>query len=120
MRPYSAETVQTPYGETTTFAYDAAGRPSYRTNGDGTVRTQAYDAAGQVTDLYDYTSVSQVAHFHYDYTLAGQVARMTQNGSVTTDYTYDGADQLLTEVHAGDGASYSLGFGYDGNGNRKT
>ena len=114
-------TVQTPYGETTTNNYDAAGRLTYRTNGDGTIRTLAYDAAGQVTDLYDYSGSARMARFHYDYTPAGQVSRMTQDDAVTTDYGYDGANQLTSEVHAGDGsASYSLGYTYDSNGNRLT
>jgi len=114
-------TVRTPYGETTTSSYDTAGRMNYRTNGDGTIRTMAYDAASQVTDLYDYTGAGQVARFHYDYTPAGQVRRMTQNDTVTTDYGYDGANQLTSEVHAGDGAvNYSLGYSYDNNGNRLT
>ena len=114
-------TVQTPYGETTTSAYDDAGRLKYRSNGDGTIRTLAYDAASQVTDLYDYTGAAQVARFHYSYTPAGQVQQMAQNDAVTTDYGYDGANQLISEVHAGDGsANYSLGYSYDGNGNRLT
>jgi len=115
------KTVQTPFGETTTYSYDLADRLTRRINGDGTYQNIGYDAANQTTDLWYYTSANGLqGHLVYGHTPAGQISSLTQNSNVTTSYVYDGADQLTAETHSGDGADYSHGFTYDGNGNRLT
>ncbi len=49
------------------------------------------------------------------YNAVGNVTQVTEGG-VTTSYTYDNIDQLLSESRTG----YSCSYTYDANGNRET
>lgn len=89
------------------YTYDANGNITSVTTGGGTISYQ-YDALNQLTreTLLDGTIID------YQYSPVGNRTKkiVTQNGtSTTTNYTYDGADQL-TNVN---GQAYS----YDANGN---
>jgi RHS repeat-associated protein len=133
---------QRPNGTTQTYRYDALNRPIFLENKDqnGTVLSRysyTFDAAGNRTAveelgdrkvvfaydelhrltqeiITDPVNGDRALHFTYDKvgnrlskteTIAGQ--------SITTTYTYDGGDRLLTETTSGVTTTYT----YDNNGN---
>ena len=100
--------------ETTTWAYDSAGRVTSQTVASGEVSTFGYDNRNRQTSVSHANSSATVLEAEsYVYDVAGNLTSKTV-GSTTTSYTYDNADQLLTESNPGYSASYT----YDANGNR--
>jgi len=112
-------TLQSPIDGKTTWQYDPANRLTRKTKGNGDFETYAYDAAGQTTGIgYWFTDGVLARSLAYAYTPAGSIQTRAE-GNRTTTYGYDGADQLTGEAVTGD-YPYSLGYSYDGNGNRLT
>ena len=97
--------------ETTTYAYDTAGRLSSQATGGygGTNTTYTYDAAGQLTE----EAPSGAAPTTYTYDALGR--RITQAtggyGGPNTTYSYDDAGQLTSSTPSGGTATV---FAYDG------
>ncbi len=112
-------TLQSPIDGKATWQYDAANRLTRKTKGNGDFETYAYDAAGQTTGIgYWFADGILARSLSYAYTPAGSIQTRAE-GNRTTTYGYDGADQLTGEATTGD-YPYSLGYSYDGNGNRLT
>jgi len=83
---------------TTSQTYDNAGRVLTRTDGEGIVTRNTYNALGQLTKISKAYGTS---------------------GVVATNYTYDGAGRVLTETRApGTADEAMVTYGYDGLGNR--
>lgn len=103
-------------GQTTTLAYDAAGRLASRaepggscpTGGSGTLCTRySYDAAGELVAV-DYSDPA-TADVTYTYRPDGRRATMT-DGTGTTTSGYDSLGRLTQTV---DGAGATVGYGYN-------
>lgn len=112
-------TLQSPVDGKTTWQYDAANRPTQKTKGNGDYETYAYDAAGQTTGIgYWFADGILARSLSYAYTPGGDIQTRAE-GNRTATYGYDGANQLTGEATTG---AYpdSLGYTYDGNGNRLT
>ena len=106
--------LQNGYSETTSFVYDNANRLTQQTFHSGAKSIFGYDSRGRQTSVDHKTSSNAVlSEEDYVYDYAGNLTSKTVD-SVTTTYTYDDIDQLLTESRTGYSASYT----YDANGNR--
>ena len=71
----------------------------------------------RVTSIVTKNSSNATLHSRtYTFNLASEVTRIVE-GTVTTEYTYDDAGQLETEVKS---TGYSAAYSYDANGNRLT
>jgi RHS repeat-associated protein len=96
-----------PGGQSSQYAYDAAGNKTTMTNAAGQTATYGYDAD------YHLTSVSYsdpgTPNVTYTYDADGRRTSMT-DGTGTTTYSYD-ADSRLTSVQ--DGAGSTVSYGYD-------
>ena len=116
----------------TRYVYDAADRP-IRIIDDTGVTFVAYDAAGREirTDYpngtwtlreYDVRGPSRIAHFAADGTTvdeylmardrSGKITRL-ERGSVTVEYTYDGAGRLVGEAITEGGETRTVAYTYD-------
>ena len=112
----ATEAVKTvaPSSQVTTGTYDGTGHPLTATTAAGTT-TDGYNKDGRVTSVSysgtaaGYTKPTNVA---YTYNADGQQTKMT-DGTGTTMTGYTGFGQL-SSTH--DGASESVGYGYDADG----
>ena len=106
-----------------TYTYDADGRLSQKTNGNGTYTTYAYDADGNVLHLINYAPGGAInSRFDYTYNALGlETSEATLDGTWT--YTYDADGQLIQAVFASTNPSVpsqDLAYSYDAMGNRIT
>jgi len=109
--------IQDAFGDLTAFSYDSAGRISHRWLQNGTFDQFTYDNRNRVTSIVTKNSSNATLHSRtYTFNLASEVTRIVE-GTVTTDYTYDNAGQLQSEVKS---TGYAASYSYDGNGNRLT
>ncbi len=106
-----------PFGDSQSYVYDSAGRISRKNLSNGTYETYSYDQRGRPVGQSLKNSSGQTLVDHL-YTLdsAGQVISEVRNG-VTTSYSYDLAGQLLSESKS---TGYSALYTYDPVGNRLT
>ena len=103
-----------PGSQVTTATYDSTGHPLSATTAAGTT-TDAYNKDDQVTSVtYSGTAAGYVkpTNVAYTYNADGQQTKMT-DGTGTTMTGYTGFGQL-SSTH--DGASESVGYGYDADG----
>lgn len=101
--------------EQTSLEYDDAGNASKITKANGTYSEMTYDAAGKLTALsIRREDHSVVSSYSYTYDPNGNVIVVSGDG-VTTNYTYDSLNQLLT---ASDNQSRNWEYSYDNSGNR--
>ncbi len=104
------------YSEDTAFVYDNANRLTQQTFDTGQKSIFGYDARGRQISVDHKTSANVVlSEEDYVYDVGGNLTSKTVNG-VSTTYTYDDIDQLLSESRSGYSASYT----YDANGNRSS
>ena len=109
--------IQDAFGDLPGFSYDSAGRISHRWLQNGTFDQFNYDNRNRVKSIVTKNSSNATLHSRtYTFNLASEVTQIVE-GTVTTDYTYDNAGQLETEVKS---TGYSAAYSYDGNGNRLT
>jgi RHS repeat-associated protein len=95
--------------QTTTYAYDAAGRKTSETDALGHTTTYTYDAAGNLT------AISGVkGNLQYGYDNARNRVTVTDGNRNTTNYQYDARKRLI-ETDYPDGTKKING--YDGPGN---
>lgn len=101
--------------EATSVQYDKAGNVIKITKANGTTSDMSYDNAGKITNLTtkkeDGTVISS---YTYGYDANGNVTSISGDG-VSTTYTYDALDELLT---ATDSQNRSWTYTYDATGNR--
>ncbi|MCU7920888.1 MAG: RHS repeat protein [Candidatus Thiodiazotropha sp. (ex Epidulcina cf. delphinae)] len=132
-------TMVSPNGLTTTLSYDARGRLTQQTRGDGTASrtTQyAYDAVGNLTQAtqpdgsflsYEYDPAHRLIGMEdnqgnrIDYTLDAMGNRLSEQvsdpqGVLTRSQSqvYDQLSQLSQQI---DSQNHATGYGYDANGN---
>lgn len=93
------------------FVYDAAGRERYRMNGEGQVVERRYDAVGRVISAV--THARRVSPACYSESLL-QTILQDDDSVRQSQYQYDAADRLISEVNAQQGKTEYL---YDGEGN---
>ena len=113
--------LQNPFGETTSFAYNDDGTVQKKTLASGASISYWYDPfSGQTTDLqFGYPALNSSYSHHYTYTPAGSLASRSESDGGVNTFVYDGMDQLVSEVRTG-GVPFSHGYSYDHNGNRLT
>ena len=104
-----------------TYTYDADGRLSEKTNGNGTYTTYQYDADGNVLHLINYAPGGTInSRFDYTYNALGlETTEATLDGTWT--YTYDADGQLSTPSSPRPTRacpSQDLVYNYDAMGNR--
>ena len=105
-----------PYSETTTLTYDNANRLTQKTFASGAYDVTGYDTRNRITSVtHKNSSGSVLSAETYSLDSASNLSSKTVD-ALTTSYTYDNANQLLTESNTGYSASYS----YDANGNRSS
>ncbi len=104
-----------------TRVYDAGNRVTSLTSGDSSVTYYSYDNANRVTEIQHKTSGGTVlSDYQYGYDAVNTLYQTDTDGT-STAYTYDGADQLLTEVRDNTHSTgYSISYTYDHNQNRLT
>lgn len=101
--------------EATSLDYDKAGNITKITKGNGTYSQYTYDTANKITGVATKTTDgSIISSYSYTYDQNGNIT-IASGDSVSTSYTYDNVDQLLT---ASDDQSRSWGYTYDASGNR--
>jgi YD repeat-containing protein len=119
---------------TTSATYDAFGRALTTTDANGSVRSTAYDRAGQVLTSTD--GLSHTTTFTYDG--RGNVLTSTDRNGKTTTYAYDAFNRTITvttpesvvttvtknaygqTLVLTDGTGRTTTYAYDKNGNLKT
>jgi RHS repeat-associated protein len=108
------------FSETTTYAYDSAGRVQRKTLHNGQYEEYTYDQRNRVMTMNLYPSGGGTPLRVEDYTLdaASQVTKLI-SGSQTTLYAYDNHSQLLQEKGTA-GTIFEHNYTYDNNGNRLT
>ena len=106
-----------------TYTYDANGRLSLKTNGNGTYTTYQYDADGNILHLINYAPGGAInSRFDYTYNALGlETTEATLDGAWT--YTYDADGQLTLAVFAlrptpEASPKQNLAYNYDAMGNR--
>jgi RHS repeat-associated protein len=108
--------LQNAFAEDTSWLYDDAGRVTKQTFDTGAYTNVDYDVRDRVTAItHKNSSNATLSSEVYDYDNVGNLVEKTVN-SVTTEYSYDDVDRLLTEARSG----YSAVYAYDANGNRAT
>ena len=114
-------TTTSPYSEVTTNAFDSANRVTSVTSGDSSVAYYSYDAANRVTEVQHKTSGgTTLSDYQYGYDRVDCTSQTDTDGTVT-DYVYDDADQLTSEVRDNTHSTgYSISYTYDHNQNRLT
>lgn len=108
-----------PWNETTSVEFDNAGRVDKKTLASGMYETYSYDVMSRLEEIRVIDSsdlIQDIKQYVWD-----EASRVTSalEGGVTTTYTYDDLDQLLTEFK-GNPLSDSRSYTYDKNGNRTT
>jgi YD repeat-containing protein len=106
----------------TTFAYDNNDRRTQTTLPGGATLAAAYNTPGQQTSAIGKTSSGTVlTSFSYGYASSSRDAQLRQSmteadpvANLTTSYTYDAMNRLLTAANP----STTLNYSYDANGNR--
>ncbi len=101
---------QSKTGVTTTYAYDALGRPTAQTDGRGNTRRTVYDALGRVAKTID--ALGHETTYTYD-ALGRQIAVTDPLGHTVTT-TYDAEGRVLAQR----GATYPVDYTYDEYGNK--
>jgi RHS repeat-associated protein len=101
------------------FGYDAVGNVATNTTRAGQVKTSTYDNRNRETGFVWNDSLTPSVTKTYD--AAGRT--VTMNSSISSlSYSYDGANQLLSETQnvSGGPAPKTVAYSYDANGNRLT
>ena len=97
------------------YDYDAAGRLSQKTLGNGVYTTYEYDDSGRLLHLVNYAPTdAAISRFDYPYDASGRRTSMTTLGG-TSGYEYDPLGQLISVTHP-DG--HVVEYVYDAVGNR--
>lgn len=106
-----------PSGRSLSFNYNAAGRRTSLTSNDGYVLNYAYDAAGRLSRISDGNGTEII---RYEYDSVGRLSREIKGNGTTSIYSYDAANQLLSIVHQAPDTSIQsrLDYTYDAVGNR--
>jgi RHS repeat-associated protein len=112
------------------FAYDAVGHVTQVTRGGGSM-SYAYDAVGNRTSRTDYNNATT----NYSYDTLNRLTTTTYPDTTTTSYAYDALSRLNSATNANGTVGYSydnrgrvssttdvfnqtVGYGYDANNNR--
>ncbi len=101
---------------TGTFAYDAEGNLTQRTDARGQVFGYSYDALGRLVEQ-TFPGGSDLNRITTSYDANGNVDTITEHtpgGQRVTSHSYDAHDRLVSQTQRGHTVSYS----YDANGNR--
>jgi YD repeat-containing protein len=104
-------TVTSPTGMITTTTNNVFGQTVSIVAGNATQTTWTYDAAGQVLTTTDGAGVVRST-----YDAAGHLATIVDGRGVTTRFSYDAADRLLTQVVDDTGAHLVTTYQYDAKG----
>jgi RHS repeat-associated protein len=111
-------------GDTTGYAYDYAGRLGRVTNPDGSYAQYGYDEAGDQTSVTDYGAAAsgqtapQLRTESFGYDLNGERTSVKDWNGNTTNYTYDAAGELTSQVEPiTSTTSVTTSHGYDPAGN---
>ena len=99
--------LENPYSETTSLTYDAASRLTQKTYASGVYDVYGYDSRDRTTTLTHYNSSATVSARRVTRWMPRATSRPRPSGSLTTDYTYDAANQILSESNTGYSADYS-------------
>ncbi len=124
---------------TTANTYDAAGRLTSHTDGNGHTVSYGYDAAGNLATLiyppgdrkveYSYDNLNRLSTvtidwlpgkptMSYFYDDADRLARVEHFNAMETGYTWDNSDRLVGLAHSGAANLVAYSFLLDANGNR--
>jgi RHS repeat-associated protein len=109
---------------TVTYYYDADGNRAGDTNhpaiqypNGAYAFNYAYTGRNQLSDVNNFTSGANIAHFVYD--PDGNVSTQTRDNSTSSSFSYDGLDRVIYIGHALNGTIRTFDYAYDSVGNRK-
>jgi YD repeat-containing protein len=107
-------------GNTTTYRYDLLGRTTGQVNPDGTASTVAFDQGSNPVQLQSLDADGTVlTAMSATYDGNGNKLTATDARQHTTHFTYDTANQLISEAQpVADDSSITTTFGYDAAGHR--
>jgi len=109
-----------PFGETTSFLYNADGTVQKKTLANGAYTSYWYDGAGQTSDLqFVYPGWGGTYYHHYTYEPNGSLSSRSEDDGGVNSFGYDGMGQLVSEVRTGP-VPFDHEYTYDHNGNRLT
>jgi YD repeat-containing protein len=87
-----------PQSDRSSFSYDAGGRRTLKELANGTRASMTYDAASQVTQLYNLKSDdSVISSFDYGYDPVGNRVNVVEADGARVTYGYDAANQLTAK-----------------------
>ena len=115
--------VITPQLGMTTLAYDPLGRVVTRQTANGTVTTQTYDLAGNLSGITNFGSNGNLVNaISYQYNAANVRTMQSESDGTVTTWTYDREYRLLNENRQGgpENTSFNVTHTYDPVGNRLT
>ena len=99
----------------TTFAYDANGNLTQRTDARGVVTTYVYDALDRMTSR-SYSDTTPAVTYGYDAGTSYVKGRLTSVTSSVSSYTFDSYDAIgnvLTATQTTDGVAYATTYAYN-------
>ncbi len=112
--------VTNPRGQTTALAYDLAGRRVRLEHGNGAITSYTYDCADRLRTLTHTASDDTLLKaFTYSYDQAGNRRGVVESTGAVTTWSYDKTYQLLREARSASPA-YSTSYSYDAADNRLT
>ena len=97
------------------YTYDLAGQQVSKTDHGGQQTAYTYNGIGQLTGEVQSQNSTNMHQYSYQYSAAQNRTQMDLDG-VTTAYTYDVNNRLLTQTVGTAATNYT----YDANGNQKT
>jgi len=118
------QTQSSPVSGMTSYSYDPAGNPTSSTDANNAATARTYDAANRLVSATSTGATTETITYTYDDPTAGNYGkgrvRSVTDPSGSMTYAYERRGMVRSEQHTVQGNGYTLGYGYDANGNRSS
>ncbi|MEL7496446.1 MAG: putative Ig domain-containing protein [Planctomycetota bacterium] len=106
-------------GELTNYQYDEVGNRIRADYENGNYEVSTFDILNRLVKLELFASDdSVILATDYEYDAVGQVTEITRSDGNSSEFIYDGGQQLIQETHVVDGQTRAILYAYDDVGNR--